>query len=114
MIKGSGEDEKQDSVKVEDKKEEIKNEEYGDRKQENEQDGVYEEGEESDNQTIGEDDKRLLQEIEKVQTLPRTGNDYFIVKLVFIDFIIFVIFISQIYHKKDMDKSRFVRPFLYH
>lgn len=87
-----------------------KNEEYGDRKQENEQGGTYEEGKKSDNQFIRENDK-LWQEIKTLKTLPRTGNDYFMVKLFLVDFIIFISFIFHIYHRKDMNKSRSLNTF---
>lgn len=97
MITRSGEDEKLENIKGEIKKEE-ENEKYGDRKQENEQSGTYEESKKSDNQSFGEDDK--WQEIEIHKTLPRTGNDYFIVKLFLVDFIIFIGFISCVYHRK--------------
>lgn len=111
MIKIIGEDD--NNLKEENKKEE-ENEESGNREQETEQGGNNEKDKEGNNQTIGEDDKWPLLTYKKSlahkgekrpdtwvpMTLPRTGNDYFIVKLIFVDFIIFIGFISRIYHKK--------------
>ena len=54
-------------------------------------------------------EKEAKKDIEEMQILPRTGNDYFILKLIIVDIILFIIFLLIILVKSKIKNRLLIK-----